>query len=366
MRTPMNGVIAVADLLAHEPITPKQHELVALIQSSGRMLDRVLRDLLDIAQIEAGVLEIIEAPFDVATAVNEVVQMFAAEAAAKDIAIEFHAMPLTNGQAIGDADRLKQILANLVANAVKFTEKGRVDIALANLGDMTVFTVADTGIGFDPAYKERLFNRFEQADGSITRRFGGAGLGLAIARDIAVRMGGALTCDSTPGSGSVFFLTLPLRAASNSEPALAAIPALEAREDAAPHILVVDDGAANRQVLSLILDSAGVVTTTAENGLEAVTCWRDANFDAVLMDIQMPVMDGLTAVQTIRQAERSEGRQRTPILMVSANAMPEHIRASLAAGADGHLAKPITAERLFAALSRMDEGAPVGDAQCAA
>jgi signal transduction histidine kinase/ActR/RegA family two-component response regulator len=359
LRTPMNGVIGVADLLAREPLTPKQSELVGLIQASGTVLDRLLRDLLDIAQIEAGALEIVETPFEVVATVKDIVQMFAAEALAKDIEIELHPASLANAWAMGDPGRLKQILANLISNAVKFTEGGRVDVAVANLGEMTVFTVADTGIGFDPDQKERLFSRFEQADGSITRRFGGLGLGLSIAQDLAVRMGGTLSCDSTPGAGSVFFLTLPLRAAAVPAEPLTAASSRSDREDSAePHILVVDDVPANRRVLSLILESAGIQTICADNGLEAVEAWRRGGIDAILMDIQMPVMDGLTAVRTIRELETSEGKSQTPIIMVSANAMSEHISASLAAGANGHLAKPISAERLFAALEQLDEAEP--------
>jgi len=356
LRTPMNGVIGVADLLAHEALTPKQGELVGLIQSSGTILDRLLRDLLDIAQIEAGVVEIVEAPFEVAAAVKEVVQMFAAEALAKDIVIELHPAPLANAWAMGDSGRLKQVLTNLISNAVKFTETGRIDVAVANLGEMTVFTVADTGIGFAPDQKERLFSRFEQADGSITRRFGGIGLGLSIAQDLAARMGGTLSCDSTPGAGSVFFLTLPLpTAAAPAEPVTEA-PSQSDREDPAePQILVVDDVPANRRVLSLILDSAGIQTTCVDNGLEAVKAWRRGGIGAILMDIQMPIMDGLTAVRTIRELEAAEGRSQTPIIMVSANAMAEHVAASLDAGANGHIAKPISAERLFAALEQLDE-----------
>jgi signal transduction histidine kinase/CheY-like chemotaxis protein len=381
LRTPMNGVIGVADLLAQETLTPRQGELVGLIQSSGSILDRLLRDLLDIAQIEAGVLEIVEAPLEVAGAAREVVQMFAAEALAKDIAIELHPAPLASAWAMGDVGRLKQILANLISNAVKFTERGRIDVAVATSGAMTVFTVADTGIGFDPAETERLFSRFEQADGSMTRRFGGVGLGLSIARDLAVRMGGTLSCDSTPGAGSVFFLTLPLRAAA--APTLAAptasraaarpqpvtetpSPAAGAEDPAEPQILVVDDVAANRKVLSLILDSAGIQTTCVDNGLEAVKAWRGGGVAAILMDIQMPVMDGLTAVRTIRQLEAAEKRSPTPIIMVSANAMAEHVKASLEAGANAHLAKPISAERLFAALQALDDAEPDAELEDAA
>ena len=203
--------------------------------------------------------------------------------------------------------------------------------------------------------KQRLFSGFEQADASLTRKFGGAGLGLAICKELAVRMGGDLTCKSTPGVGSAFTLDLQLtQAAAGPEPAPIVDDLKCADDEGPPRTLVVDDNATNRKVLTLILEGAGVQTVYAENGQQALELWRTEKFDVILMDIQMPVMDGFTATREIRGAEAREGRRRTPIIMVSANAMPEHLEASFQAGADDHVAKPVTAASLFAALERLD------------
>ena len=359
LRTPMNGVIAVADLLAAEPLSPRQAELVSLIRSSGTTLDRVLCDILDITQAETGALEIRTAPFDLEPAVESVISLLrpAAEAKGLQLTVDFALHEL--GPVLGDEVRLKQILSNLISNGVKFTETGSVDVHVAWNAETATFRIADTGIGFDAAQSDRLFQAFEKEDGSLTRRFGGSGLGLPISRDLAMRMGGSLTCESEPGKGSAFelALSLPVVAHPLAEDDRSAWPRSEpADEDlSAAHILVVDDNPTNQRVLTLILDGAGIRTSLADNGQKAVDAFRAEHFDAVLMDIQMPVMDGLSATRAIRTLEQAEGRPPTPILMVSANAMPEHVAASHAAGADGHVAKPVTASRLFDALAHLGE-----------
>jgi len=218
-------------------------------------------------------------------------------------------------------------------------------------------SVADTGIGFDAAAGERLFARFEQADGSITRRYGGTGLGLAISRSLAEAMGGRLHAVSRPDHGSTFSfeLTLPRAAATSAGPA---------RPDNAPpapelgqlRVLLAEDHPTNRRVVELILDAAGVALTCVENGAEAVEAAAAGPFDLILMDMQMPVMDGLTATRAIRERESAHGLPRTPIISLTANAMPEHAKASAQAGADGHLTKPISAEALLQAVADAASG----------
>ena len=358
LRTPMNGVIGVAELLAREEMTPRQAELVDLIRSSSDTLNRLLCDILDVVKVKSGGMEITEALFDLRRAVESVTALFRVQAELKGLTVVLQIGDGVDGLFIGDEVRVKQVLANLVSNAVKFTDSGSVTIALDAVGPVIRLTVTDTGVGFDEAVGQRLFSRFEQADASLTRRFGGAGLGLAISKELAVRMGGDLTCDSTPGAGAVFTLALPLPHADGE--ALAVVQSVEASihvDDetyAPPRTLVVDDNATNRRVLTLILEGAGIEVAYAENGQEAVELWRSGAFDVILMDIQMPVMDGFTATREIRDAEVREGRLRTPIIMVSANAMPEHLAASYSAGADDHVAKPVTAATLFAALERLD------------
>ncbi|MNE42896.1 Sensory/regulatory protein RpfC [compost metagenome] len=226
-------------------------------------------------------------------------------------------------------------------------------------GDETFrFEVRDTGIGFSLEQRAALFERFQQADDTITRRFGGTGLGLTISRELVEAMGGSIDCDASPGMGSTFWFELPLpTGASHAEASLEITePLMTGR------ILVADDNRTNLRVVELILDAAGVATTAVEDGLEALETYRRANFDAVLMDMMMPRMDGLAATRAIRQLEAETGRSRTPLIMLTANALPEHIDMALAAGADLHLSKPITPATLLGALETvcraLDTGLP--------
>jgi CheY-like chemotaxis protein len=269
---------------------------------------------------------------------------------------------------VGDAVRLRQILINLLSNAVKFTEKGRVTISARPAAPgVARFTVTDTGVGFASNEKHRLFGRFEQADGSITRRFGGSGLGLAISSQLAELMGGTLDCDGTPGEGARFWLDLPLPPAETAPetPRTTADSDVdtEDRGDRPLRVLLADDHPTNRTVVRLMLADFGVDVRTVENGREAVEAARSGAFDVILMDMQMPVMDGLDATRKIREHEAAAGLDRTPVLMLTANAMPEHREAGVRAGADGHVAKPVTATALLTALDEVLGGA--GDRQAA-
>ena len=287
-----------------------------------------------------------------ARAVREAADLY--EATARDKGLQFYVdiAPDADIWVLAEVVRLKQSLTNLVSNAVKFTEAGFVSLRVSRSpeGDPSPtlrFSVEDTGLGFDAATRSRLFARFEQADGSITRRYGGTGLGLAICRQLADMMGGSLDCESEPGGGSAFFLTVPLKPA---EPLAEAAPEPEAPE--APSlqhlsILVADDHPVNRRVVELILESLDVSITTAEDGLQALAAFGTKTFDLILMDMQMPEMDGLAATTAIRALERREGRPRTPIVMLTANALPEHVEAAQTAGADRHLAKPFSAPDLI-------------------
>ena len=233
----------------------------------------------------------------------------------------------------------------------------RDDLLGALVVERVRFTVRDTGVGFDAGDEDRMFGRFQQADGSITRRFGGTGLGLAIARHLVERMGGEIGCGSAPGEGSTFWVDLPLPMAAVQPPAPVmeteqpVSAALEAETEQRPvRILMADDHPTNRKVVELILSQVECDLVSVENGAEAVAAFEAASFDVVLMDMQMPVMDGLTAVRAMRGREAALGLQRAPILMLTANALPEHAEASFAAGADAHLTKPITAPILLNAI----------------
>lgn len=357
IRTPLNGVIGLSQALAKTELTADQREMLDLMQASGRTLQTLLSDILDLARVESGKLELTEDAFELAVVVREAAQLYAENARQKRL--DFHVdIDLEDGVwVMGDAVRVKQVLTNLISNAVKFTSQGFVGLVVQQGQDrdgrpVLRFTVEDSGIGFDAATRERLFTRFEQADGGITRKFGGSGLGLSICRQLADMMGGDLDCESEPGSGAAFILTLPLKpcaAPKTQEPADTA--AQHADGARAVRILVADDHPTNRRVIELILAQTPAKIVMAENGAEALEAFRADVFDLVLMDMQMPVMDGLTATQEIRLHEAAMGLARTPIVMLTANAMPEHVAAGRAAGADHHLAKPFNAAELLSLVA---------------
>ena len=353
IRTPLNGVLGLAQALARTDLTPEQAEMLELIQSSGQTLQTLLSDILDMARVESGRVEIAAEPFLLSRAVKEAAQLYAASAADKGLQFFCDIEPDADTWVLGDAVRVKQILTNLVSNAVKFTGQGFVSLTAAtalspNGKPFLRFTVEDTGVGFDAEARDRLFNRFEQADATITRRYGGTGLGLAICRQLAQMMDGALDCESELGGGSAFILTLPLIHAE--EPVTA--PILDAsvepeREGGGVRVLLADDHPTNRRVVELILAQAHVDLTSVEDGAQAFAAFCAQPFDLVLMDMQMPVMDGLTATREIRAHEAAMGAARTPIVMLTANALAEHVAAGQAAGADSHLSKPFSAEDLL-------------------
>lgn len=357
IRTPLNGVIGLSQALAKTELTADQREMLDLMQASGRTLQTLLSDILDLARVESGKLELTEDAFELAVVVREAAQLYAENARQKRL--DFHIdIDLEDGVwVMGDAVRVKQVLTNLISNAVKFTSQGFVGLIVQQGQDrdgrpVLRFTVEDSGIGFDAATRERLFTRFEQADGGITRKFGGSGLGLSICRQLADMMGGDLDCESEPGSGAAFILTLPLKpcaAPKTQEPADTA--AQHADGVRAVRVLVADDHPTNRRVIELILAQTPAKIVMAENGAEALEAFRADVFDLVLMDMQMPVMDGLTATQEIRLHEAAMGLARTPIVMLTANAMPEHVAAGRAAGADHHLAKPFNAAELLSLVA---------------
>lgn len=353
VRTPLNGVIGIAGVLSGTPLNGDQKRMVGVIQNSASVLQRVLDDVLDLARVEAGHLQIVEEDFDLGAAVRALAEGTRVQCEAKGLAFELLMAPEAERCIAGDRVRLEQILGNLLSNAVKFTERGRVVLTVSAELSGARFEVRDTGIGFDPSTAAQLFRPFQQADGSITRKYGGAGLGLSISRELARAMGGDLVAAAVLGEGATFTLTVPL-AAARQPPASAGEPAQvsELAEDRPLRILVADDHETNRTVARLILEGAGIEVVCVEDGAQAVDAFREGGFDVVFMDMQMPVMDGLSAIRAIRQDERASGRQPTPILMLSANAMPEHVEAAHAAGADGHVAKPITPPRLIAAVEQ--------------
>ena len=355
IRTPLNGVAGALALLSATKLTDEQARLVEMLQSSGDDLEGVLKDILDFARLQSDAASIEVSNFQVGEAVREVVRLFELRFASKGIDFRVEIDPAAEGWVAGDRGAVKQVLANLVQNALKFTEAGRVVLSVAAAApDRAKFVVADTGVGVADDLRQRIFGGFEQADGSSTRAAGGLGLGLAISRRLVELMNGSLALESRPGAGSIFTVVLPL-APVQAPAAPPPFSALAGRDEAARssgplRILVVDDHPINRAVASAVLQSIGAEVVEAENGQKACDAFAADRFDAVVMDIQMPVMDGITATRTIREVERARRKSATPIIVLSANALPEHLDASRAAGADRHLAKPISPVQLLSAL----------------
>ena len=363
IRTPLNGVIGMADMLCRGGLPAKEREIAEIIRDSGETLERLLSDILDLARVESGGITLEKTAFHLGEAIRATVALSRLKAEEKGLDLRLGIDPALDGQIEGDPTRIRQILTNLLSNAIKFTETGVVEVSASVLGSgMMRLSVRDSGVGFDAADKARVFRRFEQADGSITRRFGGSGLGLAICRQLTQLMGGDLDCSSAPGEGSTFWADLPLTLvdAAGVEGGAAAGPA---EFEGALRVLVADDHATNRKVVDLILTGAGAETTCVEDGAQALEAFQGGVFDVVLMDMQMPVLDGLSAVRAIRAWEAEQGRPPTLVMMLTANTMPEHVAAGMAAGADGHISKPITAGRLLAAVDEALSGLEGGEAE---
>lgn len=348
LRTPLNGVIAISENLAQEQTTPRSRELAELIVSSGRLLERVLTDILDFSKIEAGEITLASDTFRLETLVGRIAELHRASAESKGLAFVWSVSPEARGTYAGDSVRLTQVLSNLLSNAVKFTESGSVRLDVVVESEQVRFSVIDTGIGFDEDVRARLFRRFEQADASIRRRFGGTGLGLAISRSLIELMNGHVDVFSTPGVGSTFTFMLPLARSAGEE--TTEPETTEIADIAQLRVLLAEDHPTNQKVVQLILQSVGIEPVIVDNGREALERLSASSFDVVLMDMQMPELDGLAATAQLRRMERDMGRPRTPVVMLTANALDEHVRASLEAGADRHLSKPIRAASLIACI----------------
>ena len=352
IRTPLNGVVSMAHLLARSPLSAPDRELVQIIQSSADTLTTLLSDILDMARIEAGEVTLEYVPYHFGDMVRSACALFTLRAQEKGVAVVLELPEDADRFIIGDGNRLRQVLNNLISNAVKFTTRGQITVivTLPEAGCVRV-VVADTGVGFDPQASGDLFARFQQADATITRKFGGSGLGLAISRELVCLMKGRIGYDSIPGEGATFWIDLPFEPC---EPSGSIVIEGDEIEIGRPlTVLIADDHPINLKVATMILEQIGSRCTTAVDGAEAVTAFKSGRFDLVLMDMQMPVMDGLTAVREIRALEDRSGLARTPIAILSANAMPEHIAAASDAGADEHLSKPIRPADLLRLVSRL-------------
>lgn len=364
IRTPLNGVIGMARALSRADLPSREKEQSLLLVESGEALRVLLNDMLDLSKIEAGKLTIDARPFALRPMLEGVTRLFEPAAAAKGLTVSLEIAPGLAGTWIGDEARIRQVLSNLVSNAVKFTSTGGLVVSAAASDGSTApgsvaglrLAVADTGPGIDPAQMDRLFQKFVQLDESSTRRHGGTGLGLALCADLTSLMEGEIQVRRAPGGGMEFVVLLPLK---TGDADLAETPPHEpaARDlEGAPQwVLAAEDHPTNRKVLELLLEPTGVHCRFVENGQEAVEAWREQDWDVILMDVQMPVMDGLAATRAIRSEEAFGGRRRTPIIALTANALQHQQEEYAAAGMDDFVGKPIQPARLYAALNRAAE-----------
>lgn len=379
IRTPMNGVLGTTELLLNSPLTDKQRHLASTVHRSGRTLLAIINDILDFSKIEAGKLDLECVGFDLSQLLDESLELFMEAARRKHLRLTQQVDERVPRYLKGDPVRLRQILMNLLSNAMKFTEAGGVSLTAEYVSATPThaqlrISVTDTGIGIPPAAKLRIFDAFAQADGSTTRRYGGTGLGLSIAKQLVGLMGGAITVESEPGRGSTFSFTarfelqplgaaidagqtpyspfpkphLPLEMANEpSQPSpLAAGSEAQQPEHPLARILVAEDSPVNREVAVGMLEILGYQVEMAENGRQALELAVRSHFDLVLMDCQMPEMDGLTATAEIRRREASSGERRRTIVALTANAMQGDREQCLAAGMDDYLTKPYTQMQL--------------------
>jgi PAS domain S-box-containing protein len=358
IRTPMNAVIGLANILAlSKPLSERQQEFIKTLQMSADSLLALINDLLDIAKIEAQTVELEQLPLNVALIVEEVANMMAVRVREKGLAFSENYDSMTHRIYMGDPWRLRQIIMNLCSNAIKFTEKGTVHVAIdyrqaaAENTDDIIITVTDTGIGIAPEKLENIFHKFVQADTSINRKYGGTGLGLAITKTLTEIMGGAITVRSVPAQGSVFEVIIPMKRATELEieQAQLSLPAIFGSALSVPaksHVLLVEDYAPNVLVASTFIEQFGYSVDVASNGLEACEMVKKNHYALALMDVQMPSLNGFESTQRIREHEKTNNLPRLPIIGMTAHALAGDRERCLAAGMDDYISKPFNPTEL--------------------
>jgi signal transduction histidine kinase/DNA-binding NarL/FixJ family response regulator len=359
IRTPMNGVLGMTELLLHTPLTARQRDLAAAAYGSGEAMLQLINDILDVSKIEAGKVELERIDFDLHALISDEISMFRASAQRKGVRLTHRVGEAVPRAVRGDPMRLRQVLTNLMGNAVKFTDRGEVSLRVESLeagvqGHRLRFVVQDSGIGIAAHSVARLFQPFSQADGSMTRRFGGTGLGLAITHELVQLMGGVIGVQSDPGRGSSFTVELSLPPAQGQLPVPSAQVASEpARPLAGGRVLLAEDNPVNREVAMAMLESLGLQVECAADGAEAVRQAEAGPFDLILMDCQMPEMDGFEATRRIR----ANGLHETPIVALTANAMSGDREHCIEAGMNDYLSKPFTRDALQRMMQRWMGGA---------
>lgn len=378
IRTPMNGVLGLTEMVLDSPLEPQQREHLELVKSSAGSLLVILNDILDLSKIEAGKLGIEHVPYSPAAVMQEVTQAVRARAQGKGLSLQCETDPSVPQKILGDPGRLRQILLNLCDNAIKFTDTGSVSVrAQAELTDTghceLMICVRDTGIGIPAEKQDVVFQPFSQADASTTRKYGGTGLGLTICASLAALMGGRIWLESDAGQGSCFYFTVQAMVAPAGQDSVVDTPTDQVRSPAADtttavsqptdrrlQILLAEDNPINQRLTILLLERWGHNVTLAQDGIEAVSLFGRRDWDLVLMDMQMPNMDGLAATRAIRAAE-TEGR-RTPIIAMTANAMNTDRELCLEAGMDTFLSKPFEFERFRTLLNQIASDLPLAQA----
>jgi signal transduction histidine kinase/CheY-like chemotaxis protein len=366
IRTPLNGILTVTELMEHGVLSEEQRSQLCVVRQSGQDLLRLLSDILDFSKIEAGKLELEEIAFDVEDMLTATLASFAPLAEQKGLELGLDVAPNAKGWRRGDAARVRQIAANFISNAIKFTATGEVRVQLIGLGPTgeagLQIAVSDSGIGIPEEKMGRLFQKFSQVDASTTRHFGGTGLGLAICMQLATLMNGKVWAISEEGRGSTFFAELRLPQVDVARPAppaeLDSARRLQPRQETdarAIRVLAAEDNPTNQLVLSMIMEMFGFELMMVSDGVEAVEAWRVHEFDVILMDVQMPRMDGVNATRAIRKEEAQRqnsqaGGRRTPIIALTANAFPHQFLEYRVAGMDLHVTKPLELQALKAAL----------------
>ncbi|MEO7423873.1 MAG: response regulator [Fibrobacteria bacterium] len=372
IRTPMNGIISMSQLLANTPLTPKQSGYLQIVEDSGKNLLTIINQILDFSAVEQGKRKLNPEPFSPRDLITEVSAPFAHLAQEKGISFHVEMDPRLAAIQVGDVGCYRQILINLLGNAVKFTETGEVAL-LSNLeaspdGSLMIRNlIVDTGVGIDPAYSENLFDSFSQADNSNTRRFGGTGLGLAISKQLADLLGGSLEYESVSGKGSRFWFTVPIQSPSENEASVLSQgmtpqsmpPSLQAEagevRSGAARILSAEDNPMNQIVLKKIMEKLGLRVDLAANGLEAIALWELHKYDVILMDCQMPFLDGFEATREIRK--RESGSKGPYIIAVTADVLQSTREKCLASGMDEYLTKPVRVESVKQMLHKAHSAA---------
>jgi signal transduction histidine kinase/ActR/RegA family two-component response regulator len=359
IRTPMNALLGVAELLAETELTPAQRRHVDVFRQSGQALHDLINDLLDISKIEAGRFELDHAPFALPAVLDQLMALMRPRAEQKGVQLLLQRSDDLPARVVGDRKRLEQVLLNLLGNALKFTAVGSITLSAAveraagGAPGGLRFEVRDTGIGIVPSKLEAIFEPFTQADTSITRHYGGTGLGLAITRSVVRLMGGRIEVDSTPGEGSRFVVVVPLQVADGpAAESDAEATAPRAGAAAGPRLLLAEDNEVNVYLFEAMLQGSGAQVDTAPNGPTALQMAEARRYDLIFMDVQMPGMDGLTVTRRLRDFEAAQGRRRTPVVALTANAYASDVQASVAAGCDAHLSKPYTRQQLVALVTR--------------